>query len=84
MINVIYTDLCLVLIALVLLFPADCIIFAGIVRAWVFSRILNYYLMFQAWRMYRQIRADMTKMGVPVPPFKFVPIWQRQPLPRKP
>lgn len=84
MFNVIYTDICVILLALVLLFPEDCIIFAGITKAWLLSRILNYYLMFQAWKMYRQIRADMTKLGMPAPAFKFVPIWQRQPPPRKP
>ncbi len=61
------------------LFPEDCVIFAGLVRSWFQVGILNYYLMFRAWLMYRQIRADMAKLGLPAPPFKFVPIWQRQP-----
>ena len=74
----------LFLLLLVASFPEDCIVFAGLVKAWVYSRILNYYLMFRAWLMYCQIRADLAKIGLPVPPFKFVPIWQRQPLERKP
>jgi hypothetical protein len=67
-----------------LMFPEDCIIAVEIARVWTYSRILNYYLMFRAWLMYRQLRSDMAKMGMPAPPFKFVPIWQRQPLERKP
>jgi hypothetical protein len=82
--DVIYIDLFLTLIVLVFLFPEDCIIFAGIAWAWALSRILNYYLMFHAWLMYRQIRADMAKLGMPAPPFRFVPIWQRQPPRKKP
>jgi hypothetical protein len=66
------------------LFPEDCIIFAGLIRAWLQVGILNYYLMFRAWLMYRQIKADMAKLGMPAPKFKFVPIWQRPPLERKP
>lgn len=73
----------LFLLLLFAAFPEDCVIFAGLAKVWVFSRFLNYYLMFKAWLMYRQLRADMAKMGMPVPPFKFTPIWQRQPPERK-
>jgi hypothetical protein len=74
----------LFLLILFALFPEDCIIFAGLVKVWTFSRLLNYYLMFRAWLMYRQLRSDMAKIGMPAPPFRFVPIWQRQPPERKP
>lgn len=73
-----------ILICIFFLYPEDCIIFAGLVKGWLQVYILNYYLMFQAWMMYRQIKADMAKMGLPVPPFHFVPIWQRPPHQRKP
>ncbi len=72
------------LVFLFCLFPEDCIIFAGLLQSWIRIGILNYYLMFRAWLMYQQIRSDMAKLGMPAPPFKFVPIWQRQPPQRKP
>lgn len=74
----------LFLLILFALFPEDCITAAGIAKMWLLSRVLNYYLMFRAWLMYRQICGDMAKLGLPPPPFKFVPIWQRQPPERKP
>ena len=48
-------------------------------RAWVWLsvRILNYYLMFEAWKLYRTISLDRAKMGLPVTAFSFTPIWER-------
>lgn len=39
--------------------------------------VLNYYLMFQAWRIYRLICQDMVRIGMPKPAFKFTPLWER-------
>ena len=42
---------------------------------------LNYRMKFQAWRMYRQIVKLSKEAGFPHPgPFKFVPLWEREPL----
>lgn len=39
--------------------------------------VLNYYLMFQAWRMHRLICKDLARIGMAKPVFKFTPIWER-------
>lgn len=73
-----FYQLCLlVIVTFVVLFPLDTDLGIEYIRIWTISRILNYYLMFRAWMMYRQLKADMAKLGVPMPAFKFVPIWER-------
>jgi hypothetical protein len=76
--------LLLTLILLFAFFPGDCLVAVELIRVWIYSRFLNYYLMFQAWLIYRKLRVDMLRIGMSIPPFKFVPIWQRQPPQRKP
>ena len=39
--------------------------------------VLNYYLMIKAYLIYRRIAFEMGKIGLPRPPFRFTPIWQR-------
>lgn len=72
-----YQACLLVLAAFVVLFPVDTDIGLKFVPLWIYTRILNYYLMFRAYLMYRQLRSDFAKIGMPMPAFKFVPIWER-------
>jgi hypothetical protein len=30
-----------------------------------------------AWFVYRRLRKDFAGMGLPTPPFKFTPLWER-------
>lgn len=66
-----------VLVALVVLYPQD---FFNLV-SWVLlstrALLLNYFLMFKAWLMYRQICRDFASIGLPKPAFKFTPTWDR-------
>lgn len=59
------------------LYPEDCLNASNYIFLWLATRILNYYLMFQAYMMYRRLRSDFAKMGLPMPAFKFIPIWER-------
>jgi hypothetical protein len=68
---------CFFLVLLVALWPQDCLNVSRFTWLWVLTRILNYYLMIQAYMMYRRLRSDFGKMGLPMPAFKFIPIWER-------
>jgi hypothetical protein len=63
--------------ALAVCFPKDAILFVLIFPLWAWTIGLNYFLMFQAWKMHRQIVKDCVKMNLPPPAFKFIPIWDR-------
>lgn len=47
--------------------------FGKLIQIWC----LNYFLMAKAYFIHRQICSDLRKLGLPVPPFRFTPIWQR-------
>jgi len=66
-----------VLIGLVALYPRDCLNLVLLVFLRVKVLWLNYFLMFRAWLMYRQICRDFASMGLPKPAFKFKPLWER-------
>lgn len=69
---------CLLFLAVfVAFFPIDASNGAMYLYLWCATRVLNYYLMFRAYMMYRRLRSDFGKMGMPFPAFKFVPIWER-------
>lgn len=65
------------ILAFYLLLPTDFYLFVETCILSVKVVVLNYYLMFQAWRMYRLICRDMARIGMPKPAFKFTPIWER-------
>ena len=59
------------------LFPEDFALFVFFVPACLNVLFLNYILMFRAWRLHRRLRKDFASIGLPVPAFKFTPIWKR-------
>lgn len=67
----------IVIAAFVVLFPVDASNGVTLVWLWLLTRVLNYYLMFRAYMMYLRLRSDFAKLGMPMPAFKFVPIWER-------
>lgn len=66
-----------VLIGLVALYPQDCLNSVALVLLRIRVVLLNYFLMFRAWLMYRQICRDLASIGLPKPAFKFTPLWDR-------
>jgi hypothetical protein len=66
-----------VLVGLVALYPQDCLNLVALVSLRVRALLLNYFLMFRAWLMYRQICRDFASIGLPKPAFKFTPLWER-------
>jgi hypothetical protein len=71
----IYVYLCLGL--LVALFPKDALLLPLWVEAQVKLHYMNARLWWCAWRMHAKLKRDFGALGWPVPPFKFVPIWER-------
>lgn len=67
----------LVVLVFAFLYPIDFVNIGSYAWLWVATRALNYYLMFRAYMMYRQLKSDLGKMGMPMPAFKFIPIWER-------
>jgi hypothetical protein len=66
-----------VLAAFVVMYPKDAMMLPVYVLLRVGLVVLNCFLMLQAWRIHRQIRADFAKLGLPPPAFHFTPIWDR-------
>lgn len=66
-----------VLVGLVALYPRDCLNLVSLILLRVRMLSLNYFLMFRAWLMYRQICRDFASIGLPKPAFKFTPLWER-------
>jgi len=75
---VIYVYLFVAMIAFALLYPKDSVNIIEYARLWLKLIFLNYYMKYKAWIMYRRICSDLVKMGMPKPPFIFVPLWQRE------
>jgi hypothetical protein len=67
-----------VLTALVILYPKDCLLAPAYLGILLKLVLVNYWMMFQAWQMHRRLAADFAKIGLPMPAFKFIPIWERQ------
>ncbi len=38
---------------------------------------INARMFVMAWFMHRRLSKDFAEMGLPTPPFKFVPLWER-------
>lgn len=72
----------LTLTALVALFPNEAMDFS--LWLWFEFRvaILNARLMVAEWLIYRKLRRDFAKYGIEIPPFKFVPLQQRDGRPK--
>ena len=68
---------CVILVAIFALFPGDFALAVYHVPICVKILFLNYLLMFRAWRLHRQLAKDFASIGLPVPAFKFTPIWKR-------
>lgn len=60
-----------------LVLPVDFYLFVETCLITLRLVVLNYYLMFQAWRLHRLICKDLARIGMAKPAFKFTPIWER-------
>lgn len=69
---------CLVIVGVYILFPEESYFYAERTILQVKVVAMNYYLMAQAFVMYRKISAEARKMGMPTPAFRFTPIWRRK------
>ncbi len=68
------------LAALVILFPKDALLLPLWVEAQVKLHYVNAKTFWYAWRMHSKLKKDFAALGWPVPPFKFIPIWEREQL----
>ena len=68
----------LLLAALAFLYPQDAATLASLVAIKTKTHVLNAALFIKAYGAYRQICSIMGKMGLAPPPFRFVPIWDRE------
>ena len=68
---------CVILVATFALFPGDFALTVHYAPVCVKILFLNYSLMFRAWRLHRQLAKDFASIGLPVPAFKFTPVWKR-------
>lgn len=66
------------LAALVVLFPKDALLLPHWVEAQVKLHYVNARTFWFAWTTHRKLSKEMSALGWPVPPFKFVPIWDRE------
>jgi hypothetical protein len=67
----------LVLVCLVAFFPEDAFIFAKTLDLKLKLHVLNIRMFFMSYIMYRKLVRDFSAMGLPAPPFAFVPLWKR-------
>jgi len=68
------------LAALAILFPKDALLLPLWVEAQVKLHYVNAKTFWHAWRMHSKLKKDFAALGWPVPPFKFIPIWEREQL----
>ena len=76
--NELATAACLVTVGAYLLYPDESYFYAEKTILQVKLVLLNYYLMAQAFLMYRKVSGEARKMGMPIPAFRFTPIWRRK------
>lgn len=67
----------LFLAALVVLFPKDALLLPHWIEAQVKLHYTNARMWWCAWTMHRRMKKEFGALGWPVPPFKFIPIWER-------
>ena len=65
------------LTCLVAFFPEDAFLFAQISEAKIKLHVMNIRMFIMAYTMYRRLCHDFRDMGLPVPPFRYVPLWNR-------
>ena len=65
------------ILAFYIVLPADSYLFVELCIIRLKELVLNYYLLFQAWRFYRANCKDLARLGWPKPAFKFTPLWER-------
>ena len=64
--------------ALVVLFPKDALLLPHWVEAQVKLHYVNAKMFWCAWTMHRNLKKELGALGWPVPPFKFIPVWDRE------
>ena len=62
---------------LVAFFPEDAFLFAQISEAKIKLHMLNLRMFIMSYTIYRRLCRDFRDMGLPVPPFRYVPLWDR-------
>ena len=65
------------LIVLYIAFPNECDAYFNEMYAVARIKYLNGMLLLRSWLMYRRLRKDFKKMGLDIPPFRFVPLQDR-------
>lgn len=68
----------LFLAALVAMFPKDALLFPLWVEGQVKLHYINAKMFWCAWTMHRKLKKDFGALGWPVPPFRYIPIWDRE------
>jgi hypothetical protein len=68
----------LFLAALVVLFPKDALLLPRWIEAQVKLHCTNARMWWGAWTIHRKMKKEFGALGWPVPPFKFIPIWDRE------
>lgn len=68
------------LAALVILFPKDALLLPAWVGAQVKLHYVNAKMFWFAWAAHRKLKKEFGALGWPVPPFRFIPIWNREEL----
>jgi hypothetical protein len=66
-----------IILVFYLVLPVDFYLLVETCSLSVKMLVLNYYLMFQAWRIHRLICRDLARIGMAKPAFKFTPLWER-------
>lgn len=66
------------LAALVAFFPKDALLFPLWAAAQIKLHYVNARTFWFAWTTYCKLKKEMAEQGWPIPPFKFVPIWERE------
>ena len=67
----------LTLACLVAFFPEDAFLFGKTLDLKIRLHILNLRMFIMSYIMYRKLVRDFTEIGLPAPPFVFVPLWKR-------
>jgi len=68
-----------VLIAFLLLFPKDCLLFPLWLEGQLKLHYMNAKCFVLCYFMWRKLSNSMKEQGWPAPPFRFIPIWKRNP-----
>jgi len=63
--------------ALIVLYPQDAANLSAYLGLQARLHVLNLVMLCKAWLMYRALSRDLAKLGVAPPPFRFVPLWER-------